>query len=777
MRLKNFLVVLFLIAFGVLLVACGDKVEPQIIVEADFTTVVGEKTILNPVLMGTKDEDVVLVYESSDATVVEVDQTGFIQALKAGEATITVFVRDNEEVKGEVKIKVLPRVTLNDFAPTKIELSAEEETMAVGTSMALTVTLTPAGANNTLFWESSNTAVATVVNGTVFAHDFGKATIKAISAINKSVVGEIEVVVADTGTDGEVVDAAIAYLEAQLPEYVHESFTLPTHPNKDITVVWEDIFGDEIEEYEFTAEADGTDTVRVTVKYGEVEKFKDIDLLVTVDLDNNMHAKIPLVVRYLQDYFAALEGEVTGDLQLLTNYIGVPVTWMSNNTDVITTSGKFIRPDNDTNVTITASVGPGMLLKVHTFQVKGIGYTADEKIEYMKTQGSLKHLVDATITGPVSLPLLDDKFGAEITWASDKPDVLDAEGNYVNLDLAEDTEVTLTATVKYNVAGFEFEKTVDLKVTVKPLTDTGKAAILVLNAVKEGEINIPKQVVYNNSAFPGKIENLPTSVEDVDGVTITWYGREGEFNTDMEVLIPRISYTPTEIYAKFSKEGAEDVELAFPINIGVMEGKLEEAAFTARTGAFGGATHDKSLGLPPAEGGTGGTPYALGFENFYFKSKFPFTVNEVDYEWDFYFFFAPGNVKEWDETHLKEVEGKKVVDVEAEGAILGPQWGSTARFFKNTTEETIYVNLAELTTLGAQASSEVYTVFVIDADGKVTTGNVSILAPEEGVTQIEIPAGGMAVNPAYLDGPVLRPFGQKDNVIEVISINWGDYGK
>src|SRR5690554_5244220 len=98
MRLKNFLVVLFLIAFGVLLVACGDKVEPQIIVEADFTTVVGEKTILNPVLMGTKDEDVVLVYESSDATVVEVDQTGFIQALKAGEATITVFVRDNEEV-------------------------------------------------------------------------------------------------------------------------------------------------------------------------------------------------------------------------------------------------------------------------------------------------------------------------------------------------------------------------------------------------------------------------------------------------------------------------------------------------------------------------------------------------------------------------------------------------------------------------------------------------------------------------------------------------------
>jgi len=782
MKSKKLLAALILTLFCAFLVACG-KVEPQIILQADFSTVEGEQTTLKPTVVGLKD-GFELVYSSSDPSVVEVTNNGALKALKTGEATITVSVKDNDEVKAQIKVKVLPKLTLKSFAPTKIELSLPQQKLAVNASMKLNVTLTPSTASDALYWESSNEAVATVVNGTVFGHSYGKATITATSAIDSTVKGTIEVVVADQGTEEEVVNSVFDYLEVKLPAIVTKTFELPTHPNKDVTVTWTDSTDANITTYEFVATTDTIDYVTAKVKYGNTEKTKEFELKLALDEKDNLHVKVPLVVNYINAYFAALkDNKVQSDLEFPTSILGVPIKWGSNDTAVIGTDGKFTRPDNDVNVKITATVGKSDISKMLTFNVIGVGYTADEKIEYLKTEGVLKGFENAKIASELELPTEDSRFGATITWKSSDESVLKDDGKYANLELAEEKQVTLTATVKYDKEGFEFEKDVVFNITVKPLSASGKAAIDLKNAF---ELPVT-QVIYNAEPFPGKLENLPTNVENHDGVTITWYGEPGVFNSNMEVLIPRISYTPVKVYAKFTSESDPGdvlpVVVSYTVNIGILTGKAEEAAFTARSASMPGPDYDNKSGLPPYEGGTG-TKYALGFGDFYFMSHFagfPMSVKEgeeeksIPFEWDYYFFFTKGNSITYEEKHLKTENGKKYVDVEK--AKWTPQWPSAARTFINSTNETIYVKLEDLTKLGAQAGAATYTVFAMDKDGFVTTGNTSIMSPPEGVTEIAIPAGGMLVNPAYLDGTYLRPFGFEGNKIFVYKLggDWPNY--
>ena len=778
MKLKNFLLVAFLMAFSVLFVACNDK-EPDVItitLESDFTTVVGENGKLTPQLVGTE-EELVLVFSSEDPTIVEIDQSGNFKPLKAGTTKLTVEVEDNEEVTASVNVKVIAKVEFKDFAPTSVKLTGADK-VAVNGSTKLTAEVAPATANDGLFWSSSNTVVATVLNdGTVLGHAYGTTTITATSVIDPTVKATKVVNVGEEATNAEVLEAAIAYLGAQLPEYVHEDFELPTHPNTDIEVTWVNALSEEIEAYEFTSTTNKLEDLVLVVKHKEEQKSHTFKLKLTPDLENNLHEKLPKVVYYVKQYMASVGTNVTGDLLLKTEIDGVPVAWTSNTTNVISNAGKFTRPNNDTPVKLNAIVGIMGLQQFLSFDVTAVGYTQAEKVEYMLTQGDLAPLVDLTSSANLSFPPVDEKFGASFTWVSGSPEVISNEGRYVDLEFTEPTTVTFTVTIKYEVTGFAFEQDVDIDITFLPLDEVGKAVM----AFEDANIEIPTHVAFGaHPQIPNQFVDLPTTVDGHDGVTISWYGKEGEFDTEMKALLQRILYTPTEIYAKFSKPGSKDAVKAFPVNIGI-QASPEDFAFTARTTLYTGLNHNPKDGMPAAEGGVG-TPYALGYIPFYFKSNFTITVGEDEITKDWYFFFAGGNLKEFTDDHLVAADGKFYVDKNVDDAkvwyindkdenVYSPVWGSTARFWKNTTDQTIYVKLNELAVdFGAQAASDAYTVFAIDGNGIVTTANVSITGAPEGVTEVAIPAGGMLVNPAYLDGANLRPFGFEGNKIDILPL-------
>ena len=772
--LKIFSIVLVL-GLTLFIAACDDGNEEEPEIEIAFTLEEVEVEVGSTVKLvyTVSDEDLELEWSSDKEAVATVNQTGTASGVSAGSANITVKVKD-EDVKATIKVIVVePKV---DNTPTSIVL-AGDATVVEGESFTIEVVIMPATADKGLDWSSSNEAVATVDNnGKVTGVSFGTAVITAKSSVKASVSATHNVKVVPSGTEEEIVDDAIAYLLGELDEYVTGNFTLPTHPNPDVEVIWRNASSQTVTAYEFTTARDGKDFISVEVTYGTVSKVENVTLLLVIDLENNMHVKLPAAVIELEEFMDDLGTDITENMGLPASLNGVNITWTSSNIEVIKANGDFVRPHNDTNIRLNANVGYAGLSQMLEFNVVGKGYTVEEKVAYISTEGSLKSLHNLTVGGSLSLPTIDNKFGANLIWESDKPAVISNDGVYMDLDLAANEDVTFTVTIVYNVEGFEFEEEVEVKMTVTPLNEIGKA-ILVYQA---SEHVVPNHVVFGAAPqLPGQITDLPTVMSEYPDVAITWYGKEGEFDSEMNVIVPKVLYTPTEIYATFSTAGLDDVTLSFPVNIGILSDPDEDFAFTVRTPGYD-VSQDQSSGMPAAEGGTGSV-YLLGFENFYFKATFARTVGEEQVTKTWYHFFAPGNVKEVTEDMLKDVDGKLFVDKSNVDARIKPQFTSTTRFFRNTTDKTIYIDKDDVVDLGAQMGSEGYKAFVLDENGKVVVKATPGMAfAPEGFTAYEIPAGGLFVAPGYLESGVninLWFFGEEeDRVIEILPLtDWKSY--
>lgn len=117
--------------------------------------------------------DVVIEYVSSDEAIATVDNTGYITAVAAGEADITVSVVDTG-LAAICHVIVTPAIE-------SLDISKSSMTMKPGATNTLSVTVSPEDANiSGMTWTSSDEAVATVdQEGNVTAVADGTATITA----------------------------------------------------------------------------------------------------------------------------------------------------------------------------------------------------------------------------------------------------------------------------------------------------------------------------------------------------------------------------------------------------------------------------------------------------------------------------------------------------------------------------------------------------------------------------------------------------------------------
>ena len=113
-------------------------------------------------------------WSSSDATIASVDKNGVVTGIAIGTATITVTTED-----GGYTADCVVSVVKKDVTPvTGVKLDKTSASLKVGESLALTATVIPDDATNkNVSWSSSNSKVATVINGVVKAVADGKATI------------------------------------------------------------------------------------------------------------------------------------------------------------------------------------------------------------------------------------------------------------------------------------------------------------------------------------------------------------------------------------------------------------------------------------------------------------------------------------------------------------------------------------------------------------------------------------------------------------------------
>lgn len=114
-----------------------------------------------------------LIWESSDPSVLSVDQNGLVTALKTGKATLTLS-------GGEASVSCAVTVTV---PAESLTFDQESYQVAMGKTLVLPLTALPEGANESYSWESSDTAIATVgADGTATAVAPGTVTITVTGA-------------------------------------------------------------------------------------------------------------------------------------------------------------------------------------------------------------------------------------------------------------------------------------------------------------------------------------------------------------------------------------------------------------------------------------------------------------------------------------------------------------------------------------------------------------------------------------------------------------------
>ena len=122
-------------------------------------------------LDGIEKED--LIWTSSDEKIVTVDENGKITAVSKGKAKITVKTKD-----GKYSTTITVSVVAEEVSVTDVTITGSSS-VAVGSSIRLTATITPDNATNKkVTWKSSNSKVATVdENGVVRGVKSGNVTI------------------------------------------------------------------------------------------------------------------------------------------------------------------------------------------------------------------------------------------------------------------------------------------------------------------------------------------------------------------------------------------------------------------------------------------------------------------------------------------------------------------------------------------------------------------------------------------------------------------------
>ena len=118
----------------------------------------GETATLIATVEPSNAKDKSLTWESSDNSIVTVDENGNIKALKAGTATITVTTKD-----GGFKATATITVTKDIVPVTGVSFDKTTLNLATGSSTTLKATVKPSDATNKgLTWKSSDSSIVTV---------------------------------------------------------------------------------------------------------------------------------------------------------------------------------------------------------------------------------------------------------------------------------------------------------------------------------------------------------------------------------------------------------------------------------------------------------------------------------------------------------------------------------------------------------------------------------------------------------------------------------------
>ena len=150
-----------------------------------------------------------LAFTTTKGSVAQVSADGLITARKAGTAIIRAVSTRNGAIRRSVVVRVK-----NLPLPTRLTIPPSATTIERGETLQLSDTVSPASANPSVAWASSDRSVATVdQDGLVTTKKVGSARIRVRSKVRPSVYATRTIKVVDTKTvTGVVIDAGDSVL-------------------------------------------------------------------------------------------------------------------------------------------------------------------------------------------------------------------------------------------------------------------------------------------------------------------------------------------------------------------------------------------------------------------------------------------------------------------------------------------------------------------------------------------------------------------------------------
>ena len=154
-----------------------------------LTLTVGETGELTATVLPAEAEQSV-TWTSADTSIATVDAHGKVTAVAVGTVKIVATSTVDAALKGECEVTVTPAGQPKP-SPTKITVTPTTLTLKVGTTGALTATVLPAEAEQSVVWTSAAPAIAMVdAQGKVTAVAVGTVKIVATSTVDANVKGE-----------------------------------------------------------------------------------------------------------------------------------------------------------------------------------------------------------------------------------------------------------------------------------------------------------------------------------------------------------------------------------------------------------------------------------------------------------------------------------------------------------------------------------------------------------------------------------------------------------
>ncbi len=348
-------------------------------------------------------------WSSSDSSIVSVDSSGNIKALKKGNADIKITTSNNLYASARVIVKD------SNIAVKSITLNSTSLSMFIGETKNIKATINPSDATiKTLSWSSSDNKVATVDSkGNVKALSSGKATISVKSTNN--VVAKCSVVVKDIEVQKVTITSTVTKININSSKQLYASVSPDNATNKKISWKSSDTK---------IASIDNNGLLKA-LKVGSTKITATSSNGKTATITINVTDIVPTSLKLNKTSIELVEGKT--DILSVTfvpsNSTYKNVTWKSSNTNVVSVDSKGnIKAIKSGSAKITVSLANNSNIKAEasiTVKKKTINPTSItlNKSNLVITEDNKTGIRIYAIVTP------NDATDKKVTWSSNNDNV------------------------------------------------------------------------------------------------------------------------------------------------------------------------------------------------------------------------------------------------------------------------------------------------------------------------------------------------------------------